>query len=45
MKYILSLLFVFLWITGAAQETCSRNYRPGYACRYREIQGYILAEI
>ncbi len=24
MKYLLSLLFVFLWITGAAQETCSR---------------------
>lgn len=24
MKYLISLLFVFLWITGAAQETCSR---------------------
>ena len=24
MKYLLSLLFVFLWITGAAQQTCSR---------------------
>lgn len=24
MKYLITLLFVFLWITGAAQETCSR---------------------
>lgn len=24
MKYLLSLLFVFLWMTGASQQTCSR---------------------
>lgn len=46
MKYLLSLLFVFLWITGAAQQTCSRiidratpvdtaRYKVTYSLRYK----------
>lgn len=46
MKYLLSLLFVFLWITGAAQETCSRiidratpvdtaRYKVTYSLKYK----------
>ena len=46
MKYILSLLSVFLWITGAAQETCSRiidratpvdtaRYKVTYSLKYK----------
>ncbi|WP_289751321.1 GLPGLI family protein [Muribaculum intestinale] len=46
MKYILSLLFVFLWITGVAQETCSRiidratpvdtaRYKVTYSLKYK----------
>ncbi len=46
MKYILSLLFVSLWITGAAQETCSRiidramsvdtaRYKVTYSLKYK----------
>lgn len=46
MKYLISLLFVFLWITGAAQETCSRiidratpvdtaRYKVTYSLKYK----------
>lgn len=46
MKYLLSLLFVFLWITGAAQQTCSRiidcatpvdtaRYKVTYSLKYK----------
>lgn len=46
MKYLLSLLFVFPWITGASQETCSRiidratpvdtaRYKVTYSLRYK----------
>lgn len=46
MKCLLSLLFVFLWITGAAQETCSRiidratpvdtaRYKVTYSLKYK----------
>ena len=46
MKYLLSLLFVFLCITGAAQETCSRiidratpvdtaRYKVTYSLKYK----------
>lgn len=38
MKYLISLLFVFLWITGAAQETCSRiidRATPADTARYK----------
>ena len=46
MKYLLSLLFVSLWITGAAQETCSRiidramsvdtaRYKVTYSLKYK----------
>lgn len=46
MKYLLSLLFVFLWITGTAQETCSRiidkatpvdtaRYKVTYSLKYK----------
>lgn len=46
MKYLLSLLFVFLWITGAAQHTCSRiidcatpvdtaRYKVTYSLKYK----------
>lgn len=46
MKYLLSLLFVFPWITGAAQQTCSRiidratpvdtaRYKVTYSLRYK----------
>lgn len=46
MKYLISLLFVFLWITGAAQETCSRiidratpvdtaRYNVTYSLKYK----------
>lgn len=46
MKYLISLLFVFLWITGAAQETCSRiidratpvdtaRYKVAYSLKYK----------
>ena len=46
MKYLLSLLFVFLWITGVAQETCSRiidratpvdtaRYKVTYSLKYK----------
>ena len=40
MKYLLSLLFVFLCITGAAQETCSRiidRATPVDTARYKVI--------
>lgn len=46
MKYLISLLFVFMWITGAAQETCSRiidkatpvdtaRYKVTYSLKYK----------
>lgn len=46
MKYLLSLLFVFPWITGAAQQTCSRiidsatpvdtaRYKVTYSLKYK----------
>lgn len=46
MKYLLSLLFVFMWITSAAQETCSRiidratpvdtaRYKVTYSLKYK----------
>ncbi len=46
MKYLISLLFVFLWITGASQETCSRiidratpvdtaRYKVTYSLKYK----------
>lgn len=46
MKYLISLLFVFLSITGAAQETCSRiidkatpvdtaRYKVTYSLKYK----------
>lgn len=46
MKYLISLLFVFLWIIGAAQETCSRiidratpvdtaRYKVTYSLKYK----------
>lgn len=46
MKYLISLLFIFLWITGAAQETCSRiieratpvdtaRYKVTYSLKYK----------
>ena len=46
MKYIITLLFVSLWITGAAQETCSRiidwatpvdtaRYKVTYSLKYK----------
>ncbi len=46
MKYLISLLFVFLWITGAAQETYSRiidratpvdtaRYKVTYSLKYK----------
>lgn len=46
MKYLISLLFVFLWITAAAQETCSRiidkatpvdtaRYKVTYSLKYK----------
>ena len=46
MKYLITLLFVFLWMTGAAQETCSRiidrattvdtaRYKVTYSLKYK----------
>lgn len=46
MKYLISLLFVFLWIAAAAQETCSRiidratpvdtaRYKVTYSLKYK----------
>ena len=40
MKYLLSLLFVSLWITGAAQETCSRIIDRAMSVPQSPLRGF-----